>query len=136
MTNAEWISSRPEVTAGEIIAAAEEWYAGTHMQADTATASLIGKLTAWITAEHTEPTARREVTVVTTVEVTHILRGLDDSEVMHGGMAQRIAETVRRRTERALRSTPELAADHVGIAKVQVFGLTQGAGARAEEAQG
>ena len=123
MTNADWLNSRPELTAAAVIARAEEWYAKEHPQAVTATAGLLGKLTEWLAAEHEESEARRTVTVVTTLAVTHVLRELDADQVT-GQVAQRLSE-------RALRSArygpsclhEDAQADDISISGVQVFGL-------------
>lgn len=123
MTNADWLNSRPETTAGTVLAAAEAWYAQTHAAADVETATLLGKLTAWLTAEHTEE-RQAECTLVTTLELTHVLRGAEADEVLRCGTAQRVADTMKLKVEKGLRLTckPFLLPDHVSIGKVQVFG--------------
>lgn len=124
MTNADWINSRPEITAGAMIAAAEAWYAQTHTQADAESASLIGKLSAWLTAQHTETGRPPETTVVTTLQVTHVLRGAEADDVIARGTAQRIAEAARAACTRGYKAMADSAQpDSIGVGQVQVFGF-------------
>ena len=123
MTNADWLNSRPELTAAAVIAKAEEWYEKEHPQADTATAGLLAKLTEWLAAEHADDAARRTVTVVTTLAVTHVLRELDADQVT-GQVAQRLAESAlqsARYGDRCLHEVDE--AVNITNSGVQVFGL-------------
>ena len=123
MTNADWLNSRPELTAAAVIARAEEWYAKEHPQADTATAGLLGKLTEWLAAEHEESEARRTVTVVTTLAVTHVLRELDTDQAT-GQVAQRLAESALQSARYGNSCLHEVAqADDISISGVQVFGI-------------
>lgn len=123
MTNADWINSRPEITAGAVIAEAEAWYAETHTGTDTETAGLLTKLMAWLAAERTQR-KRRETTVVTTLTVTHVLHGADADDVVRSGTAQRLAEISPQATRRGFRMMRQQAeADNVSISRVQVFGL-------------
>ena len=123
MTNADWLNSRPELTAAAVIAKAEEWYEREHPQADTATAGLLGKLTEWLAAEHVDDAARRTVTVVTTLAVTHVLRELDADQVT-GQVAQRLAESALQSARYGNSCLHEVAqADNISISGVQVFGL-------------
>jgi len=123
MTNADWLNSRPEITAAAVVAKAEEWYEKEHPQADTDTAGLLGKLTEWLAAEHEESEARRTVTVVTTLAVTHVLRELDADQVT-GQVAQRLAESALQSARYGDSCLHEVAqADNIGISSVQVFGI-------------
>lgn len=123
MTNADWLNSRPELTAAAVIAKAEEWYEKAHPQADTDTAGLLGKLTEWLAAEHVDEEARRTVTVVTTLHVTHVLRELDADQVT-GQVAQRLAESALQSARYGDSCLHEIArADNISIAAVQVFGI-------------
>lgn len=132
MTNTDWINSRPEITAGAVIAEAEAWYAETHSRADTERAGLLAKLTAWLAAERVQR-RRRETTVVTTLTVTHILHGADADDAVRSGTAQRLAEISLQATRRGFRMMRQQAeADDVSISRVQVFGLEKAADAEAE----
>ena len=129
MTNADFMRSHPETTAGTLIAEAEAWYDRTHGRADAESASLMGKLQAWLTAEHVEE-AQAEVTLVTTLELTHVLHGAQADEVLQRGTAQRVADTMKMKVEKGLRLVckPYLVPDNVSIGRVQVFGMERGAG--------
>lgn len=131
MTNADWINSRPEITAGAVIAEAEAWYAETHARTDTETAGLLSKLTAWLAAERTQR-KRRETTVVTTLAVTHVLYGADADDTVRRGTAQRLAEIDLQATRRGFQMMRLPAADDVSISRVQVFGMEKAADAEAE----
>ena len=123
MTNADWLRSRPEVTAGTVLAEAEAWYAETHSRTDTETAGLIAQLTAWLAAERRE-WRHRETTVVTTLTVTHVLHGADADDVTRSGMAQRLANLSLTATQRGFRQMrQETEPDNVCIAGLQVFGI-------------
>lgn len=124
MTNADWIKSRPELTAAAVIARAEAWYEKEHPRADTETAGLLAVLTKWLAAEHDdEGEARRTVTVVTTLYVTHVLRDLDADQVT-GQVAQRLAESALQSARYGDSCLHEIArADNISIRGVQVFGL-------------
>lgn len=125
MTNADWLNSRPELTAAAVIARAEEWYRETRPAADTAAAGLLVMLTEWLAAEHDDSEARRTVTVVTTLTVTHILHELDADQVT-GQVAQRLAESALQSARYGNSCLHEVAqADNISISTsgVQVFGL-------------
>lgn len=96
MTNAEHIQRNAELTAGEMLRAAEEWYASTHSSADAETASTAVKLAAWLAVEVPEPgddvlRTQPESTIVTTLQVTHVVRGIVNPE-----LAQAIAATAEK----------------------------------------
>lgn len=98
MTNAENIQRNAEMSVGEMLGAAEEWYASTHSPADAETASTAVKLAAWLAVEAPELDGdgdalrtQPEATVVTTLQVTHVVRGIMSSE-----LAQAIAATAEK----------------------------------------
>lgn len=137
MTNADWLNSRPELTAAAIVARAEEWYRETRPAADAAAAGLLVMLTEWLAAEHEESEARRTVTVVTTLRVAHVLRELDADEVV-GQTAQRLAESALQSARYGDTCLHEIArADNIAIGGVQVFGIEHDdpSGEEAEEAE-
>lgn len=104
MTHAELIEQRmPELTAATMLDLAKGWYDRTHPQADAETASTAAKLTAWLAAEVEDADSAEaaaaaaarepESTIVTTLQVTHIVRGTADPGE---ALAQQIAQTAAR----------------------------------------
>lgn len=104
MTNAEYIQKNaPEMSLAALAAAAEEWYGRVHPLADAETAGQTAKLTAWLAAEAEEtewqPTRHEEAesTIVTTLQVTHVVGGdaAQDPEEL-AGLARVLAQTAVR----------------------------------------
>ena len=121
MTNAEYISNRPEITIEEALQEARAWYAETHGIEAAQAASSVRALMAWLPAER--PAAdgdRRTVTVVTTLTITHVLHGVGLAEVEESGRADRLAERAKRNAETAV-AVGGPRPDDVCIERVQVF---------------
>lgn len=125
MTNAEYIEQRtPEMPAVTMLDLAKAWYDQTHPQADAETASIAVKLAAWLAEdieEGAEPEQKdAESTIVTTLQVTHVLRGTADPGE---ALVQQLAETARRCAwagyhEHVLHGGHP---DDISVAEVQVF---------------
>ena len=121
MTNAEYISNRPEITIEEAMKEARAWYAETHGPEAARAADGVRALMAWLPAER--PAAegdRRTVTVVTTLQITHVLHGVGLDEVETSGTADRLAERAKRNAETAV-AVGGPRPDDVSIERVQVF---------------
>ena len=127
MTNADFLQSRPELTAGAVIEAAETWYEATHSRADAETAGLLQKLAEWLAAPHTAETDK-EATVVTTLTVTQHLRGQSADFALQSGTAQRIADNALRALREGLKMQQRVwgGPDHTEVTRVQVFGFDEG----------
>lgn len=97
MTHAEYVQKNaPGMSLAELIVLAEEWYRRERPLADAETAGPTAKLTAWLAAEAEDEGAEEfrtkpEATVVTTLQVTHIVRGIADPD-----LARAIAATAEK----------------------------------------
>ena len=127
MTNAEYIEQRtPEMPAAAMFDLAKAWYDRTHPQADAETASTAAKLTAWLAAEieeGTEPELKvAESTIVTTLQVTHVVRGTaDPGEALTQSIAQTAARCAWAGYHEHVLSGGH--PDDISIGGVQVFGF-------------
>lgn len=121
MTNAAWLASHPQMTVEEVMEAVKQWYERSPYAVESATPA--ERLTAWLYAPHEEQTATEaETTVVTTLTVTHILRGIAEENAQE--LTQWIADGARAALWAGYEGRPQAARawpDNIGIAGVQVF---------------
>lgn len=125
MTNAEWMRANPGMTVDTAIKEAEAWWV-THVTGRRRQDALPAeRLAAWLFAEREEPADGPETTVVTTLTVTHIVRGITAEQTQERGLDKWIAENARTAALAGYREHVMATGqpDDVCVTAVQVFGI-------------
>ena len=134
MTNAEWLRATPCLPVDTAIKAAEAWWRDSACARPDMTPA--ARMAAWLCAERRETEEEQaEATVVTTIAITHIVRGITAGQARERGLDQWIADNARAAVwagyhEHVLATGQP---DDISIAAVQTFGFDRDEGEEAAE---